>query len=406
MPSIVVAGSYDTKAVPLQCLADELCELGEQPITIDTSVFPGDFGCTFSSKDVALRAGARIESLSELGRAEAVSTMARGAGEILCELQAAGSVGALVCMGGSNASSVFSQIAHILPLGIPKILMATSVAGDTRPIMGANDVVLLYPITDVEGENAILRRMIQRLAKTAAALKTSESLSSVARKARSAALTMYGVTTPCVNQVSELLSTLGIQPYVFHANGTGGRTVELFARQGLVDVVVDITIAELANELHGGGFPAGSDRLTNASRCGIPQVVAPGAIDMLAFGHKSTVPDRFRDRQILAHNELITLVRTTADECRAVGETLAKRLGEPAAPTTVVVPLGGVSMLDAPGEAFWNPEAVAAFRDGVNAFKSGSVEVVESKSNINDPEFASLLASTAAAMSCSTNSES
>ncbi|MDE0114664.1 MAG: Tm-1-like ATP-binding domain-containing protein [Albidovulum sp.] len=401
MSRIVIAGTYDTKSASLASLANELGRLGESPITIDTSVFPGEYGCTYSSKDVALRAGERIDGLSDRGRAEAVAAMARGAGLILGELLASGQVGALVCMGGSNASSVFSRIAPVLPLGIPKILMATSVAGDTRPIIGANDAVMLYPITDVEGSNAILQRMIERLAKTASALKTSESLSQAKRTERTAALTMYGVTTPCVNQVGELLSKQGFEPYVFHANGTGGRTVELFAQQGLVDVVVDVTIAELANELHGGGFPAGSDRLTNASRFGIPQVIAPGAIDMLAFGRRNTVPDRFKDRQILSHNELVTLVRTTVEECRAVGETLAERLGEPRAPTAVAVPMGGVSMLDKPGEAFWEPDAVKAFRDGVEAKKSKSVEVVESGHNINDPEFAELLARTATAMATS-----
>ncbi|MCY4460707.1 MAG: Tm-1-like ATP-binding domain-containing protein [Albidovulum sp.] len=402
MSRIVIAGTYDTKATSLARLSEELGRLGEKPITIDTSVFPGDYGCTFSSKEVALRAGERINGLSDRGRAEAVAVMARGAGLILGELLASGRVGALVCMGGSNASTVFSRIAPVLPLGIPKILMATAVAGDTRPIIGANDAVMLYPITDVEGSNSILQRMIERLARTASALKTSETLSEAKRTGRTAALTMYGVTTPCVNQVGDLLSKRGFEPFVFHANGTGGRTVELFARQGVVDLVVDVTIAELANELHGGGFPAGSDRLTNASRCGIPQVVAPGAIDMLAFGPRNTVPDRFKDRQILSHNELVTLVRTTVEECRAVGETLAERLGEPLAPTAVAVPMGGVSMLDKPGEAFWDPEAVKAFRDGVEAKRSESVQVVESESNINDPEFAELLDSTAAAMTGST----
>ena len=391
MARIVVAGSFDSKAEPLGILIEMLRAKGEDPIVIDTAVFPGDPSAAYSAEAVAARAGMRHAELPALGRAEAVGIMASGAADILAGLHARGEVGALVCMGGSNAATVFSRLAPELPLGIPKIVMATSVAGDTRPMMGANDVIMIYPVVDVDGGNAILRRMIDRLASTAAAVKSNSSFAEHARERRAVALSMYGVTTPCVQYVAKRVGEAGIDSFVFHANGTGGQSIEAFASQGLVDGIVDATLAELGNELLGGAFPAGPDRLRNASAKGVPQVIAPGAIDMIAFGPRATVPERFNGHRILAHNELVTLVRTTAEQCRAIGERVAERLGRPNAATAICIPLGGTSMLDNEGQEFRDPDAVRAFVDGLRAKADVGVEIVLSDCNINDPEFADLL---------------
>ena len=391
MARIVVAGSFDSKAEPLGLLIELLRAKGEDPIVIDTSVFPGDPSVSYPAEVVASKAGRSHRDLPALGLASAVGIMAPGAAGILAGLHAQGEVGALVCMGGSNAATVFSQLAPVLPLGIPKIVMATSVAGDTRPMMGANDVVMVYPVVDVDGGNAILRRMIDRLASIASALNTGGSLAANARVRKAVALSMYGVTTPCVQRVSKRVEEAGLDTFVFHANGTGGRSVEAFAAQGLVDGIVDATLAEIGNELLGGAFPAGPDRLRNAAEAGVPQVIAPGAIDMIAFGPRPTVPERFEGHRILAHNELVTLVRTTQSECRAIGERVAERLGNPKAATAICIPLGGTSMLDKEGEVFRDPDAVRAFVDGLKAGVEAGIEIIQSPCNINDPEFADLL---------------
>ena len=226
-------------------------------------------------------------------------------------------------------------------------------------MMGANDVVMVYPVVDVDGGNAILRRMIDRLASIASALNTGGSLAENARVRKAVALSMYGVTTPCVQRVSKRVEEAGLDAFVFHANGTGGRSVEVFAAQGLVDGIVDATLAEIGNEFLGGAFPAGPDRLRNAAEAGVPQAIAPGAIDMIAFGPRPTVPERFEGHRILAHNELITLVRTTPSECRAIGELVAERLGNPKAATAICIPLGGTSMLDKKGRLFGIPTPCA-----------------------------------------------
>lgn len=394
MSKIVIAGTYDSKAGPLTALREALREHGEEPVMIDVSVYPKKNDWDFPAIEVAGRVGVESADLADRGRAEATSVMSDGASIVLSELVAKGQVGALVCMGGTGASSTFTRLAPLLPLGIPKILMSTAVANDTRPLVGSNDVVLIYPITDVEGDNAILRQMIIRAAKTAVALKSNVPLAVSRSSERAIALSMYGVTTPCVSRVSNLFAEAQFSPYVFHANGTGGRTIETFARQGLVEGVADITISELTDELFGGMFGAGEDRLTSAARAGLPQVLAPGAIDMICYGRRPTVPETLGNREILAHNDLVTLVRTTADECHELGQVAAKRIGDPVAPTAILIPLGGVSMLDKPDAPFWDPDAVRAFRDGVLEQKSSALEVIESEDNINDPPFGDLLFNT------------
>ena len=366
--------------------------MGEAPVAIDTSVFPASPGPDadiIPAAVVAREAGHAQAELPELGRAGAVAVMAEGAAGILAGMQARGEVAALVCMGGSNAASVFARLAPVLPLGIPKIILATAVAGDTRPMLGAEDVIMLYPVVDVEGSNAVLAAMIDRLARVALATRRTTPVERDARK--TVALSMYGVTTPCVQLLVRRLRAAGREPLVFHANGTGGRSIESFAATGRVDAVLEVTLAEIGNELLGGAFPAGPDRLRNAAVAGIPQVIAPGAIDMIAFGPRPTVPERFAGHRILAHNELVTLVRTTREECRAIGERVAERLGRPAAPAVLCIPEGGTSMLDREGAPFHDPAAVAAFGAGFAARAGPGVEVVSSPHHINDPEFAELL---------------
>lgn len=387
MTRVVVVGTYDTKATPLRALTQALIAAGEEPITIDTSVFASAAEVTYSADRVAEAVGEQHKKLAPRGRAEAVRVMAQGAAAILSELVSRREVGVLVLMGGSNAATVFTHLAPEVPMGIPKILMATSVAGDTKSIVDGADTVLMYPVVDVDGDNPILRAMIKRLAETAVILK-AEGPMMVSDKTRRVGLTMYGVTTPCVQHVEKHLRILGVEPLVFHANGTGGTTLERFASQWLIDAVADLTMAELGNEVLGGNFPARPDRMTSVSRAGLPQVIAPGAVDMIAFGPRDTVPERFAGHKIHSHNDLVTLVRTTPEECRLIGQRLGERLGEPEAETVVSIPLGGTSMMDKAGEVFHDPEAVRAFHEGLKETASPSIQIETIDRNINDPDFA------------------
>ena len=395
MSRIVVAGAFDTKAEPLGLLVRTLGVLGASPITIDTGVFGGDHGCAYPAEAVAEAAGFSLQDLPPLGRAGAVSVMTSGTSRILTRLVEGGQVGALVCMGGSNAAAVFSNLAPLVPVGIPKILMATSVAGETRALVNGSDVTMLYPILDIEGDNSILRGMITRLAHVAVALLRSGLLQQAGEPENSVALTMYGVTNTCVTHCRNLLAEHGRESLVFHANGTGGRSFESFIEQGLVSSVIDLTISEITDELFGGLWPAGPDRLRAASRSGVPQVVAPGAVDMICLGPLASLPGEFHNRTIQAHNDLVTLVRTTPEENYRLGRTVAERLGNPGAATSVLVPLKGVSELDIEGGPFYDPDAVEAFADGVRSGLSpdSSTMLVKVDHHINTREFAEALVS-------------
>ncbi|MCE2529074.1 MAG: Tm-1-like ATP-binding domain-containing protein [Acidimicrobiia bacterium] len=393
MSRVVVAGTFDTKAEPLELLVEKLRSLDAPPITMDTGVFGGDHGCDHPAEAVAEATGYSLEELPPLGRAGAVSAMARGAGRILRQLVDGGDVGALVCMGGSNAAATFSVLAPIVPIGIPKILMATSVAGETRALVNGGDVTMLYPILDIEGGNRILGSMISRLAHVTAALLRAGGADPVSAPGDSVALTMYGVTNPCVAHCRELLADRGLEALVFHANGTGGRSFESFVSQGLVLSAIDVTISEVTDELFGGLWPAGSGRLTAASRSGVPLALAPGAIDMICLGPLAHLPERFRNRSHVAHNDLVTLVRTTPEENYRLGRTVAERLGTPGAAASVLVPMKGVSQLDIEGGPFHDPGAVEAFAEGVGSgLPPGSpVSLVRMDHHINDREFAEAL---------------
>jgi uncharacterized protein (UPF0261 family) len=205
---------------------------------------------------------------------------------------------------------------------------------------------------------------------------------------------MFGVTTPCVKAARAWLEERGYETIVFHATGTGGQALEDLVRQGVVDAVLDVTTTELADELVGGVLSAGPDRLTAAGDVGAPQVVSVGALDMVNFGPKDEVPERFRDRQLHVHNPQVTLMRTTVEENRELGRLLAEKVNDAAGPSAVMLPLGGVSMIDVEGEAFYDPEADAALFDAIRETLDDDVELIERDEPINDEAFAEAMAAT------------
>jgi len=391
MGQIVIAGSFDTKAEPFGNLVKALESLGASTITIDTGVFGGDYGCSYSAQTVAEAAGQQLEALPSLGRADAVNHMADGAAEILKKVVHQGDADALICMGGSNAATIFSQLVPVIPIGIPKILLATVVAGNTRPLVAASDVIMLYPIVDIEGDNSVLRGMIARLAHVAVGAVQSGKLQQPGEADKSVALSMFGVTTACVSKCRKLLAAQNFESFVFHGNGSGGKSLESFVAQGLVSLVLDITISELADELFGGLWGVGPERVSTASQCGVPQVIAPGAIDMINFGSLSTLPEALQHRMLNKHNELTTLVRTTPEENFQLGEVVADRLGTPTASTSILIPTQGFSALDAEGKPFYDPEANQAFGEGLRSKLSESISLIELDLHINDAEFAEAL---------------
>jgi uncharacterized protein (UPF0261 family) len=347
-----------------------------------------------SADEVARAAGEERALLAAAGdRGAAIAAMARGAAAVLQRLQASGRLHAALGMGGSGGSSLFGLAVRDLPVGVPKLLVSTVASGNTRAYVGTSDVCLMYSVVDIAGINAISARVLGNAAAAAAGM-ARHFAGFVPRSSGRPLLaaSMYGNTTPCVSTARGWLEDRGYEVVVFHATGAGGMGMEALMEAGLVTGVLDVTAAELADELAGGLGSAGPHRLETAGRLGLPQVVAPGAIDMVNFGPPATVPERYRERRLYQHNPAITLMRTSREECAELGRVMARRLNRATGPLTVFLPLRGFSEIGARGGVFHDPEADAALIAELKAGLDPRIEVVEMDTNVNDPAFATAMA--------------
>jgi uncharacterized protein (UPF0261 family) len=277
-----------------------------------------------------------------------------------------------------------------LPVGVPKVMVSTVASGDTRPYVGAVDVTMMYSVVDIAGVNRVSARIMANAAGAIAGM-VGATVPELAEKPLVGA-TMFGVTTPCVTRARERLEELGYEVLVFHATGSGGQSLEALVRDGFLAGVLDTTTTELADELVGGVLSAGPDRLEAAGAAAVPQVVSLGALDMVNFGPRETVPPQFEDRTLYVHNPTVTLMRTTAAECAELGRTIGRKLSAATGPTALFVPLGGVSMIDVAGQPFHDPDADAALFGALRDSVDGSVEVHEVETDVNDPAFAVAMA--------------
>jgi uncharacterized protein (UPF0261 family) len=389
---VVLLGTLDTKGREYAFLKERLLEHGVEVTVVDAGIFePVGLEPDVSREDVARAAGADVAALAKGGdRGAAVTAMAAGAESVLRDLAARGELDGILALGGSGGSSIAAQAMRALPVGMPKLLVSTVASGDTRPYVGAVDVTMMYSVVDISGVNSVSARIMSNAAGAIAGM-AGATVPELAGKPLVAA-TMFGVTTPCVTEARERLEELGYEVLVFHATGAGGQSMEALVTGGYVAGVLDATTTELADELVGGVLSAGPDRLEAAGAAGVPQVVSLGALDMVNFGPRETVPPQFEQRNLYVHNPTVTLMRTTADECAELGRTIGRKLSAATGPTALFVPLGGVSMIDVPGQPFHDPDADAALRDGLKETLAAGVEVHERDENINDPAFARAMA--------------
>jgi uncharacterized protein (UPF0261 family) len=379
--AVLVIGTLDTKGEELAFLRARLQQAGVEVLLVDAGTGGPPRG---ADPDFAL--GGEFAD-----RGEAVAAMAKAAAELAARLHAEGRVDGVLGAGGSGNTAIVTAAMRALPVGVPKLMVSTMAAGDTRDYVGGSDVTLMASVTDVAGLNSISARI---LANAAAAMAGMVNMPSVERRDERPLIgaTMFGVTTPCVDRARELLEARGYEVLVFHATGTGGRAMESLVESGLLRGVLDVTTTELCDDLVGGVLSAGPGRLEAAGRAGLPQVVSVGALDMVNFGARDTVPPRFEDRNLYVHNPSVTLMRTTPDECRELGRRIAAKLSAAQGPTVLFLPLRGVSLIDADGQPFHDPEADAALFDALRAGAGERVEVIEMDCNINDAAFAEAMA--------------
>jgi uncharacterized protein (UPF0261 family) len=393
MPTVVLVGTLDTKGAEYAFVRDRLREGGLDVRTVDVGVLDAPaFAPDVSRDEVAAAAGVDMNALvAARDRGAAITAMADGACAVVRELYERGLVDAALALGGTGGTSIACQAFRGLPLGVPKVVVSTAASGNTSNYVGISDLVLMPSVVDIAGLNRISRRILANAAAAVCGM-VSAPLPTGGSERPCVAASMFGVTTPCVTAARNQLEHHGYEVLVFHMTGTGGRTLESLAEQGLVAGVCDVTTTELADELVGGVFSAGADRLTAAGKAGIPQVVSVGALDMVNFGPLDSVPERFADRLVYVHNPTTTLMRTTPDECAELGARLAHRVSAAQGPVTIFLPLHGVSLISIDGGPFHDPVADQALFDAIRrGIDSGTVDLVELDMDINDPRFAAAM---------------
>ena len=392
MRTILILGTFDSKAEEYAFLRERILARNCDVVAIDIGIMAGDrpFPIDVTADRVADAGGTPISQLRvDADRGAAMKCMASGAAKIVAELHREGRFDAIVGMGGSGGSSVITSAMRALPLGVPKVCVSTVASGDTQPYVGTKDIVLIPSITDVAGLNRISRRVFDQAAAAVCGMAESDVEDSANDRPIIVA-SMFGNTTDCLNMCREKLDAEGYEVLVFHAVGSGGRTLETLVADALADGCLDITTTEWADELCHGIFGAGPDRLSAAGQRGIPHLIAPGCIDMVNFGPMESVPSHYREagRQFYEWNPTVTLMRTNVEENRRLGEIFAEKANAATGPIGFLLPLRGVSILDGDGERFCDRVADHAMFEALKTNLRPDIPVMEVDANINDPVFA------------------
>jgi uncharacterized protein (UPF0261 family) len=396
MATVVLIGTLDTKGVEYDFIRQKVQATGCRVILVDAGIVnPPQVKPDVTRETVAHAAGVVVADLAAAGdRGAAVMAMARGAEGIVKKLFEEGNLHGVLGMGGSGNSSIVAQAMRALPLGVPKLLVSTLASGDTRPFVGESDIAMMYSVVDIAGINRLSEQILTNAANAIAGMARGyENFEPSGAAKPLIGATMFGVTTPCVTEARKVLESAGYEVLVFHATGTGGRSLENLVRDGFLAGVLDVTTTELADELVGGVLSAGSDRLEAAGALGVPQVVSLGALDMVNFGPFESVPDQFRGRNLYKHNATVTLMRTTPSECAELGAMIARKLNRANGKTMLFVPLRGVSMIATAGQPFHDSAADAALFGALRThINPNKVTLREMDMDVNDPRFAQAMA--------------
>ena len=392
--TILMIGAFDTKGPEYAFVRQQILDRGHAVLAVDTSVLGTTdlFGVDVPAAAVAEAGGGDLAALREKkDRGEAMKVMCAGAAAVAGRLHAQGRFDGVIGMGGTGGTTVVSSAMRALPVGVPKVCVSTAASGDTSAYVGTKDVTMVPSIVDVAGINRISRMIFTRAAGAVCGMVESEVPAPPATEVKPIiAASMFGNTTQCVSACMEALSAEGYEVLVFHATGTGGRTMESLVREGLVDAVLDITTTEWADTVCGGVFDAGRERLSAPGEMGVPHLIVPGCVDMANFGGPDTVPQKYRDagRTFYEWNPSVTLMRTNEAENAEMGRIFASKANAATGPVAFLIPLKGVSILDGDGQLFCDRQADQAMFDALKANLNERIEVVELDCNINDARFA------------------
>ncbi len=385
-----VAGTFDTKGRELFFLKSCLEKLGLRTVTVDLATSGKPSPAMIHPREVARHHPRGERAVFTGDRGSAVSEMAVAFEHFVARRR---DLGGLISAGGSGGTALATAAMRSLPVGVPKVMVSSVASGDVKPYVGPSDICMMYSVTDVAGINRISERVLANAAHALAGMIAYGRTQEAASSAKPAiGLTMFGVTTPCVQAVVKALEDR-YDCLVFHATGTGGQSMEKLVASGLLAGVIDVTTTEIADEIVGGVLSAGPARLDAIIAARLPYVGSCGALDMVNFWAMDTVPAPFQGRNLYRHNPNVTLMRTTPEECARIGRFIVDKLNRMQGPVRFLIPDGGVSLIDAAGKPFWDPDADRMLFDAIaSGFRPGSNRaLVRLPYNINDPAFSDAL---------------
>jgi uncharacterized protein (UPF0261 family) len=383
-----VAGTFDTKGRELFYIRQCLEKLGLRVVTVDLSTSGRPSPASVHPREVARHHPQGEAAVFSGDRGSAVTAMAQAFEHYVRKRR---DLGGIISAGGSGGTSLATPGMRALPIGVPKVMVSTMASGDVRPYVGPSDICMMYSVTDVQGINRISEKVLANAAHALAGMVMHPPTESAVNKP-ALGLTMFGVTTTCVQAVAKRLQD-DFDCLVFHATGVGGQSMEKLVESGMLAGVIDVSTTEVADEIGGGVLSAGPTRLDVFARHAVPYVGSCGALDMVNFGGWDSVPERFKGRRLYRHNPSVTLMRTNVDENRLMGEFIAAKLNAMQGPVRFLIPEGGVSAIDKPGQPFHDPEADRMlFATIEQHFRSGAErKLVRLPYHINEDAFADAL---------------
>lgn len=387
--TVAIVGTFDTKAREFSFVKEEFEVLGLKTYLIHIGVFESELEVEVNNKEIARAVNEVIEKIvKDKNRAKATKVLSQGLEKILPKLYQEGKFDGVIALGGSGGSSIATAGMRQLPIGVPKIMVSTMASGNVSQYIGTSDIIMFPSIVDVEGLNDISRHIFSNAIHAMVGMLSYDYKAKEDNKPLIAA-SMFGLTTPAIKYAEKELEARGYETIVFHATGSGGRTMERLISENYFDGVLDLTTTEWCDEVVGGVLNAGPHRLEAAVSKKVPQVVSLGALDMVNFGPKETVPKEFSNRLFYEHNPTVTLMRVTKEEAKNIAGIIAQKLKNASKETTILFPKKGFSGLDEVGKEFYNPEVDQLVMDTIKEELSGTdVTIIEKDLHINDEAFA------------------
>ncbi len=392
--TIAILATLDTKGIEVAYIRELVEARGNRALVIDTGLI-GEPATRpdISNREVAVAGGGDLDDLRrKADREQSGPMMALGATRIMRDLVARGEVHAIVALGGTQGTTLSTAVMRELPYGFPKLMVSTMASGNVAPWVGTSDITMMYSVTDIMGLNPFMRRILANAAGAASGMAEVDLPQE--KGSPLVAITTVGITTQGAMTAARVLEDAGYETIVFHAVGTGGQAMEEMMRQGLIGAVLDFSTIEVSNEMHHALLAGGPDRLTVAGKLGLPQVLCPGAIEVLVFNEPETVPQKFNGRRLVRHSPKITDLRLTRDEMAEVGREVAKRLQSTSEPAVFLIPNAGYDSYAVAGEPFHDPDADKAFVAELRKGLPSNIRIVERDCDINDPAFATEAATT------------